>query len=106
MFVIVAPLQKQPRATRNESRSIELEKLIHNNDKRPLDMTFDKEGGTWRAIGNHHGKFNNLTSQYTKDGVLPCYPSWEKVHALLKQHIVNLQWVCNYFKLKKNYCLT
>ena len=33
MFVIAAPLpQKWPRATRKESRSVELDKLIHNND--------------------------------------------------------------------------
>ena len=47
MCVIAAPLpHKQPRATRKESRSIELEKLIHDNDGRPLDMIFDKVGGT------------------------------------------------------------
>ena len=59
-FVISAPPQKQARVTQKESRSIELEKLIHNDDRRPIDMTFDKEGGTWRAIGDHIGKFNNL----------------------------------------------
>ena len=61
MFVIAVPLpQKRPRAIQKESRSVELEKLIHNNDGRPINMIFDKEGGTWRAIGDHHGKFNNL----------------------------------------------
>ena len=60
MFVITAPPQKWPRATRKKSRSIELEKLIHNNNERPINNTFDKESGTWREIGDHHGKFNNL----------------------------------------------
>ena len=61
MFVIAAhPPQKWPRATQKESRSVELKKLIHNNDGRPIDMIFDKEGGTWGAIGHHHGKFNDL----------------------------------------------
>ena len=75
MFVIAAPLRKWPSATRKESRSIELEKLIHNNGRRPLDMTFDKEGGTWREIGDHHDKFNNLIGQSTRDVVLLYYPS-------------------------------
>ena len=92
-FFIAPPPQKRPRATRKESRSIELEKLIHNNDKRPIDMTFDKECGTWRAIGDHHDKFNNLIGQSTRDVVPPYYPSWEKVSAQLKQQIVNLQRV-------------
>ena len=69
-------------------------------------MTSDKECETWRAIGNHHGKFNNLIGQSTRDVVKTYYPSWEKVPALLKQRIINLQWVCNCFKLIKNYCLT
>ena len=61
MCVIAASIpQKRPKATHKESRSIELDKLIHNNDGRPLDMIFDKAGGTWRAVGDLHGKFNNL----------------------------------------------
>ena len=59
--------------------------LIHNNDEKPLDMIFDKEGETWRAIGDHHGKFNNLIGQSTRDVVPPYYPSWDKVSAQLKQ---------------------
>ena len=94
MFVIAAPPpQKWPRATRKESRSVELEKLIHNNDGRPIDMIFNKEGGTWRAINDRHGKLNNLTSQFTRDVVSPHYPSWDKVPAQLKQQIVNVQRV-------------
>ena len=85
MCVIVAPIpQKWPKATHKESRSIELEKLIHDNDRKPLDMMFDKAGGTWRAVGDHHGKFNNLIGQSTRDMVPPYYPSWDKVPAPLK----------------------
>ena len=69
-------------------------------------MTFDKEGGTWRAIGDHYGKFNNLIDLSTRDVVPPYYPSWEKVSAPFKKWIVNLQWVRNCFKLIKNYYLT
>ena len=61
MCVIAAPLpHKQPRATRKESRSIKLEKLIHDNNRKPLDMIFDKAGGTWRVFGDHHRKFNKI----------------------------------------------
>ena len=56
-------------------------------------MTFDKESGMWRAIGDHHGKFNNLIGQSTRNVVPPHYASWEKVLAQLKQQIVNLQRV-------------
>ena len=62
MFVIAAPPPKWPRATRKEFRSIELEKLIHNNNGRPIEMAFDKEDGIWRAIGDHYRKLNNLIS--------------------------------------------
>ena len=93
MFVITAPPQKRPRATQKEFRSIELEKLIHDNNGRPINMTFDKEGKTWRAIGDHHGKFNNLISQSTRDVVPPHFRSWEKVPAQLKWQIVNLRWI-------------
>ena len=55
-------------------------------------MIFDKEDGMWRVIGDH-GKFNNLIGQSTKDVVPPHHPSWDKVLAQLKQHIVSLQWV-------------
>ena len=53
VIFVIATLVPQtcPRATQRESRSIEIDKLIHNNDGRPLDMIFDKEGGTWRAVG-------------------------------------------------------
>ena len=52
-----------PLSDGRESRSIELDKLIHNNDNRSLDMLFGKEGATWRAIGEPHGKFYNLIGQ-------------------------------------------
>ena len=85
MFVIAASYpQKRPKATQKESRLVELEKLIHNNDGRPIDIIFDKEDGTWRAIGDHHGKFNNLIGQSTRDVVPLHYPSWEKVLTQLK----------------------
>ena len=91
MCVIAAPIpQKRPRATHKESRSIESEKLIHDNDRRPLDMIFDKVGGTWRAVGDNHRKFNNVIGQSTRDVVPPYYLSWDKVPAPLKQWIVNL----------------
>ena len=94
MFGIAVSLpQKWPRTTHKKSRLVELEKLIHNNDGRLIDMIFDKEGGTWRAIGDHHGKVNNLISQSTRNVVPPHYPSWDKMPPQLKQQIVNLQWV-------------
>ena len=102
MCVIAAPIpQTRPRATHKESRSIELEKLIHDNDGRPLNMIFDKVSGTWRAVGDSHGKFNNSIGQSTRDVLPPYYPSWDKVPAPLKQRIVNLQRVLNYFKHDK-----
>ena len=84
IFVITTHPHKWPKATQKESRSLELEKLIHNNNGRPIDMTLDKEGGTWMVIGDHHGKFNNLIGHSTRDVVPPHYPSWEKVLAQLK----------------------
>ena len=50
-----------------------------NNDGKPIDMIFDKEGGTWRLVGDHHRKFNNLIGQSTRDVVPLHYPSWKKV---------------------------
>ena len=41
-------------------------------------MIFNKEGGTWRAIGDHHGKFNNMIGQSTRDVVPPYNTSWDK----------------------------
>ena len=61
-------------------------------------MIFDKEGGTWRAIGDHYGKFNNLIGQSTRDVVPSHYPSWDKVPAELKRRIVHLQRVHIWFK--------
>ena len=61
-------------------------------------MIFDKEGGTWRAVGDHHEKINNLIGQSTRDVVPPHYPSWQKVPPKLKRLIVNLQWVRSWFK--------
>ena len=51
--------------------------------------------------GDHHGKFNNLIGQSTRNVVPPYYPSWDKMLAPLKQQIIDLQWVCNCFKLIK-----
>ena len=53
-------------------------------------MIFDKEGGTQRVNGDHHGKYNNLIGQSTRDVVPPYYPSWDKVLVQLKQQMVNL----------------
>ena len=69
-------------------------------------MIFVKVGGTWKVVGDHYRKFNNLISQSTRDVVPPYYPSWEKVSASLRQQIVNLQQVRNSFKLIKNYYFT
>ena len=67
-----------------ESRSVEFDKLILQNEGNSIDMIFDKEGGMWRAVGDHLGKFNNLIGQCTRDVVPPHYPSWEKVLLELK----------------------
>ena len=64
-----------------QRKSIELDKLIHNNVSQPVDKIF----------GEHHNKFNNLIGQATRDVVPPYYPSWDKVSAQFKEKIVNLQ---------------
>ena len=92
LIAALAP-QQRCRATWRESRSIELDKLIHNNDGQPIDMIFDKEGETWMAVGEHHDKFNNLIGQTIRDVVPLYYPSWNKVLAQFKEKIVNLQRV-------------
>ena len=102
LIVALAPQQRR-RVTRRESRSIELNKFIHNNDGQPVDMIFDKEGETWKAVGEYSGKFNNLIGQATRNVVPPYYPNWDKVPAQFKEKIVNFQrvWVTlnSYFYL-------
>ena len=46
MSCVLSLPQKRSRVTLKESRSIGLEKLIHDNDGRLLDIIFDKGGGT------------------------------------------------------------
>ena len=80
--------QSHSKATRQESRSLDLDRLIAANGGKPFPIEFDKEGGTWKAVGLHHGKFNNWIGQVTRDFVPPFYSSWEKVPSSLKQRIL------------------
>lgn len=50
------------RPRRQQSRSIELRKYIR--DHGPVPIKFDKVGGTWKAIGQRAGWFNNALGQH------------------------------------------
>ena len=89
-----APIGRS-KATRQDSRSLDLDRLITANGGNPLPMIFDKEGGTWRAVGEHHAKFNNWIGQQTRDFVPPYYPSWDRVPSALKDRIIRGVQVCN-----------